>query len=268
MCMNYEGKPGSYTYTANALGKGACGVAGVGAQSQRDKLAQIRAGGAARLPGDQGGHLIAHALGGRNDPSNLDAQAREVNQKDQKNIERNVLKLASDPNHTVALSVQNYTSINARPDATMINLGLRDNRTGIIEEQHISFQNADHSLQESWNETAARYGSGIDPSQNAGLTEEQRAIADGLYGEEDSVDHSLGSGWTYMEFGQGPSSAAAGEGSAPESDFQASFLDGGEAEGERAEAGSGEAPNASDSEQPDASGDLSEGEGPGDDCFL
>ena len=48
------------------------------------------AGGADRQAGDQGGHLIADRVGGRNDPTNLDAQAANVNQKDQANVERNV----------------------------------------------------------------------------------------------------------------------------------------------------------------------------------
>lgn len=203
MSMNYDTTPGDYTYTQNDLGKSASGTVAIGPQSKRNPSAQLNAGGADHQPGDHGGHLIAHSMGGRNDPSNLDAQAANVNQKTQANIERNVSNLAKNPNNTVAIHVSNYNSVGERPDATMINIGVRDNTTGVIDEQHISFQNAIYALQESWNTTAAQSDPEVDPLQNAGMTDEQREAAKELCGEEDAVDMRLGIGCTYMEFDAG-----------------------------------------------------------------
>jgi hypothetical protein len=198
--MDYSGTPGVYTYTQTHNGKSALGVAANGATSERDLEAQKNAGGADRQPGDHGSHLIANRFGGRNDPTNLDAQAANVNQKDQANVERNVSNLVADQNNTVALSVANFNSVGERPDATMINVGVRDNTTGQIDEQHISFQNASHDLQESWNNTADQADLSIDPSQNAGMTIEQREAANELCGAENVVDDRLGSGWSYTDF--------------------------------------------------------------------
>lgn len=200
MSMDYSGIPGEYTYSQNHNGKGGFGIVKNGPTSDRDLQAQKNAGGADRQVGDQGSHLIAHRFGGRNDPSNLDAQAANVNQKDQASVERNVAKLATNPNNTVAMSVANYNSVGERPDATMINIGVQNNTTGEIDEQHLSFQNASHDLQQSWNDAVDQIDSYIDPSQNAGMTDEQRDIANELCGAEDAVDDRLGSGWEYTDF--------------------------------------------------------------------
>lgn len=200
MVMNYGGIPGDYTYFQNHNGKSASGVVANGSTSDRDLAAQRSAGGADRQPGDQGGHLIADRFGGRNDPSNLDAQAANVNQKDQANVERNIAELAVNPNNTVSMSVANYNSVGERPDATMINVGVQNNTTGEIDEQHISFQNASHNLQQSWNDTANQADQTINLSQSAGMTQEQRDIANGLCGAENVVDDRLGSGWEHTDF--------------------------------------------------------------------
>lgn len=172
----------------------------IGAQSERDGKAQRNAGGKDRESGDQGGHLMAHQFGGRNDPSNLDAQAANVNQRDQASVERNIAGLLNNPNNTVAMSVNNFNCVGERPTSTMMNVGVRDNVTGEIDEQHISFQNANHDLQQEWNNTVDRVDSVIDPSQNLGINDEQREMANELCGEENIVDDKLGSGWNYMEF--------------------------------------------------------------------
>lgn len=249
MSMDYSGTPGEYTYSQNGNGKSASGIIANGSTSERDLGAQRSAGGADRQAGDQGGHLIADRFGGRNDSTNLDAQAANVNQKDQANVERNVANLAADQNNTVSMSVANYNSIGERPDATMINVGVQNNTTGAIDEQHISFQNASHDLQQSWNETANQADQTIDPSQNAGMTDEQRDIANDLCGAEDAVDDRLASGWEHT-------------------DFDTSFLDAGTAESETAgsaEVSSGESEGASEGAGEDNSG---EGGGGGDDDGL
>lgn len=200
MAMDYSGIPGEYTYSHNHNGKSASGIVANGSTSDRDLVAQRSAGGVDRQPGDQGGHLIADRFGGRNDPSNLDAQAANVNQKDQANVERNIAELAADPNNTVSMSVANYNSVGERPDATMINVGVLNNTTGETDEKHISFQNASHDLQQSWIDTANQADQTIDSSQNAGLTDEQRDIANELHGAEEAVDYRLGSGWGQTDF--------------------------------------------------------------------
>lgn len=200
MSMDYSGNPGEYTYSQNANGKSASGIIANGSTSERDLGAQRSAGGADRQPGDQGGHLIADRFGGRNDQTNLDAQAANVNQKDQANVERNVAKLASDQNNTVFMSVSNFNTGGERPDATMINVGVQNNTTGAIDEQLISFQNASHDLRQSWNDTVNQVDQTIDVPQNAGMTDEQRDIANDLCGAEDAVDDRLGSGWVHTDF--------------------------------------------------------------------
>lgn len=248
MSMDYSGTPGEYTYSQNANGKNASGIIANGSTSERDLGAQRSAGGSDRQTGDQGGHLIADCFGGRNDPTNLDAQAANVNQKDQANVERNVANLAANPNNTVSMSVANFNSVGERPDATMINVGVQDNTTGAIDEQHISFQNASHDLQQSWNDTVNQADQTIDPSQNAGMTDEQRDIANDLCGAEDAVDDRLGSGWEHT-------------------DFDTSILDAGSTESEAsgsAEVSSGESEGASEG----AGEDNGEGGGGGDDDGL
>ena len=200
MGANYDMEPGEYVYSEGSNNKSAYGVVKIGVQGERNSSAQRNAGGIDRQEGDHGGHLIAYSMCGDNDPRNLDAQAANVNQRDQAAVERNIRSLASDPNNTVALSVCNYRSAGERPSATMINVGVRNNTTGTIEEQHISFQNASHALQEAWSEESIRAVPEIDPLQEIGLTEEQREIANELCGAENYVDTSLGSGCTYREF--------------------------------------------------------------------
>ena len=249
MSMDYSGAPGEYIYTQTDNGKSALGIVANGSTSDRDLDAQRSAGGADRQAGDHGGHLIANRFGGRNDSTNLDAQAANVNQKDQANVERNIANLAADPNNTVSLSVSNFNSVGERPNATMINVGVRNNTTGVIDEQHISFQNASHNLQESWNNTVNQTDQTVDPSQNAGMPAEQRDIANDLCGAENAVDDRLGSGWEHT-------------------DFDTSFLDAGTNESEAtgsAEVSSSESEGVSEGAGEDNS---SEGDGGGDDNGL
>jgi len=200
MSMDYNGTPGEYTYSQTHNGKSASGIVVNGPTSYRDPAAQRSAGGADRQLGDHGGHLIADRFGGRNDASNLDTQAANVNQKDQANVEINVANLAADPNNTVSLNVSNFNSVGDRPDATMINVGVHNNTTGEIDEQHVSFQNASHEMQQSWKDSTDQIDQTIDPAQNAGMTGEQRDIANELSGAENTIDDRLGSGWEYTDF--------------------------------------------------------------------
>lgn len=185
MKIRYDTEPGAYTYTQNAHGKTASGVIRLGAQSQRDPAAQRAAGGVEREPGDHGGHLIAHSLGGRNDASNLDAQSAEVNQRGQRAIENKVAELAGDPNNKVYMEVSNYSSFHSdgspgqRPDASMITIAVRNELTGQEDVAHFSLQNASYEEQAQW-EQIANENVQIDPRQDIGMTPEERAIANEL----------------------------------------------------------------------------------------
>ncbi|MBR2421240.1 MAG: DNA/RNA non-specific endonuclease [Oscillospiraceae bacterium] len=192
MAIDFNGTPGDYTYSEDANGKSAEGIVAVGAQSDRNPAAQLAAGGEDRQAGDHGGHLIAHSLGGKNEPCNLDAQAANVNQIDQRGVERDLANLASNPDNTVYVGVHNFNSNGSqRPDATMMTGAVRDNTTGNIDIEHYSFQNASHEEQESWNKTVAQ-NTEIDSRQDAGMTAEERDLANELCGAEDTVDMSLG----------------------------------------------------------------------------
>ena len=200
MAIDFNGTPGEYTYSQGQYGKSAEGIVSVGAQSDRNPSAQQQAGGADREAGDHGGHLIPHSLGGRNDESNLDAQAANVNQIDQRGAERNAASLAQDENNTVYMGVTNYTRDGSeRPDATMITLGVMNNQTGSIDVETMSYTNANHAEHESWNDTALR-NEGVDSRQDVGMTAEQRALANDLVGAEDAIDSRVGSGWTTTHF--------------------------------------------------------------------
>lgn len=208
--IDFTGKPGEYTYTQTEYGKHAYGVVKNGAVAPRDNHAQRTAGGADREPGDHGGHLIPHSQGGRTDRTNLDAQNANVNQIGQRSIERDVSRLAADPNKTVYLDVQNYNRSGIdRPDCTMITVGVQDNTTGRVDIAHYSLQNASYEEQDQWNELTNQDAT-IDPSQDAGMTPQERAIAN-EYAEEDYFDGPLGSGYTVFFDGSEVSVGGAGE---------------------------------------------------------
>ena len=104
-------------------------------------------------------------------------------------------------------------------------------------------------MQQSWNDTSNQADQTIDPSQNAGMTDEQRDIANDLYGAENAVDDRLGSGWEHT-------------------DFDTFFLDAGTTESDAtasAEVSSGESEGASEGAGEDNSG---EGGGGGEDDGL
>ena len=138
--INFNTKPGLYTYEETKYGKVAYGVVKNGVQSPRNQRIQQTVGHDERLPNDQGGHLIPHSQGGRNDESNLVAQNANVNQIDVRAVEKRNSELANDPNNTVYTKVTAYTQPeNERPDAFMITSAVRDETTGQIDVLHASY---------------------------------------------------------------------------------------------------------------------------------
>lgn len=193
--IDFTRTPGDYTYTQTELGKHAYGVVKNGATSERNSTAQRTAGGEDRQPGDHGGHLIPHSMGGQNDSTNLDAQNANVNQIDQRHVEQQASRLANDPNKTVFMDVQNYNSPgNQRPDATMITVAVEDKTTGQIDMEHYSFQNASHEEQAQW-DAIANGNVETDPRQDIGMTPGERALAN-EYADFDCFGDGLGSGHT------------------------------------------------------------------------
>ena len=194
-CVNFETKPGEYTYEETEYGKRAYGVVQNGAQSERDPQAQRAAGHDERLPHDQGGHLIPHSQGGRNDETNLVAQDANVNQIDVRGIERTNSELAENPNNTVYYEVNAYTQPGSeRPDAFMITSAVKNEQTGQVDIQHTSITNASHQEQEEWNSLCEEYG-WVDPRQDIGMSAEDRELANEYADKE--VSYSLGEGVSY-----------------------------------------------------------------------
>lgn len=200
MRVNFNGTPGEYTYAQGQFGKSAEGIVSVGSQSERNASVQQSAGGNDREAGDHGGHLIAHSLGGKNDETNIDAQAANVNQIDQRSAERNAANLAQDTSNTVYIGVANFTrSGSERPDATMMTIGVQNNVSGTVDIETMSFTNASHKDQTAWNQTAIE-NEGVDSKQDVGMTAEQRSIANELSGAENYVEDRVGSGWQVTHF--------------------------------------------------------------------
>mgnify|MGYP002674556557 CR=1 FL=1 len=200
MEVKFNGTPGDYTYAQGQYGKSAEGIVSVGPQSERNGSVQQSAGGNDREAGDHGGHLIAHSLGGKNDEVNIDAQAANVNQIDQRSAERNVANLAQDTSNTVYMGVTNFTrSESERPDATMMTIGVQNSVSGMVDIETMSFTNASHKNQAAWNQTAIE-NEGVDSRQDVGMTAEQRSIANERSGVEDYVDDRVGSGWQVTHF--------------------------------------------------------------------
>ncbi|MCD7884605.1 MAG: DNA/RNA non-specific endonuclease [Lachnospiraceae bacterium] len=201
MKFDFGGKPGEYGYSQDKNGSRARGVVRLGPTSERNPEAQRKAGGESRKADDQGGHGIAHRFGGANEGFNLHPQAKDVNQRDQASVERDVAKAAEDEHNKVVLDVANFTSVSERPDATMITVAVKNEETGQTEVVHTSFQNEQHELQEAWNKDAMQDDE-IDPRQDVGMTPEQRELANAACHEEDQVDMRLGHGAVNVEFGE------------------------------------------------------------------
>ncbi|WP_329735755.1 DNA/RNA non-specific endonuclease [Catenibacterium mitsuokai] len=168
-----------FTYENTPLGKKAYGyVTELGAVEVRNTYNQRKAGGEYRQKYDHGGHLIAHYFQGSSGYENLDAQNRNVNQIDQRHVEREVASYVQNPNNSVFYSVENYTPVGERPQATMINYSVTNEMTGEQINEHVSFQNESHELQQSWNEEVYENCCEIDESQNEGMSEDERMYAD------------------------------------------------------------------------------------------
>ena len=74
-----------------------------------------------------------------------------MNQIDQRHVEREVASYVQNLSNSVFHSVENYTPVGGRPQATMINYSVINEMTGEQINEHVSFQNESHELRQSWN---------------------------------------------------------------------------------------------------------------------
>ena len=99
---------------------------------------------------DYGGYVIVDFLQGSTGLENIDPQDKNVNQIDQRHIEREVASCAPDLNNNGFYGVTNYTPVGERPQAIMINYFATNKLVGEQIDEPISFQSENHELEESW----------------------------------------------------------------------------------------------------------------------
>lgn len=168
-----------FTYESTPLGKRAYGYIEeaeiIGSRNSYKQKSTVRE---YCQENDYGGYVIVDFLQGSTGLENIDPQDKNVNQIDQRHIEREVASYAQDSNNSVFYSVANYTPVGERPQATMINYSVTNEMTGEQINEHVSFQNESHELRQSWNEEVYENCSEIDESQNEGMSEDERMYAD------------------------------------------------------------------------------------------
>ena len=197
MEVNYGGEPGEYEYGQDKYGKYAYGIYKEGATSERNPkvAAEVRERGA--TTGDHAGHLIPHSAGGRNDEINMDSQNANINQRDQRSVERNAAVLSRDTDNIVYYGVHNINDNNSlRPSNTQFTLGVYNTEAAKEDVEHYSFTNASHEDQARWSDIAIR-NEPVDVRQDAGVSGEQRNLMNEMLGEEDAVSFKVGEGEMY-----------------------------------------------------------------------
>ena len=99
---------------------------------------------------DYGGYVIVDFLQRSTGFDNIDPQNTNVNQIDQRHIEREVASCAPDLNNNGFYGVTNYTPVGERLQAIMINYSAANKLTGEQIDEPVSFQSENHELEESW----------------------------------------------------------------------------------------------------------------------
>lgn len=136
----------------------------------RNTAAQRAAGGAARLPTDQGGHLVAARFNGPSTQENLYAQSGNLNQgvyRTMENAEANLLAQGA----TIDTERTAFLSGSSRPSAFLVNdtITYADGKTS---EVHLSFPNLSTSELEEIDEEMSRFDIPDDPNPGDTLREE------------------------------------------------------------------------------------------------
>lgn len=140
---------GEYTYQSNEYGKTAFGSLDLTDHPQRNSAAQRAAGGVDREPMDDGGHLIGARFRGSGGDENLEAQNRNVNRSDYKQMENEWAKDMKEDSHVYAHIETYHQEGSERPDVFM-GYSITENKDGIREWDAFSFENISHSEQEEF----------------------------------------------------------------------------------------------------------------------
>lgn len=140
-----------FTYESTLLGKRAYGYIEeaeiIGSRNSYKQKSTVRE---YCQENDYGGYVIVHSSQGSTCLDNIDPQNKNVNQIDQRHIEREVASYAPDSNNNGFYGVTNYIPVGERPQVIMINYSVTNKLTGEKIDEPVSFQNENHELEESW----------------------------------------------------------------------------------------------------------------------
>lgn len=134
-----DNKEKDYIYDETDYGKHASGQLQLD-KGERSAYAQRTVGGEDRQRYDDGGHLIGSRFGGSGGYENLDAQSRDLNRGEYKNME-NEWACSLKNGEKIYVDVKTYKSNDSeRPDAFM-GYSITENGTGVRSLDTFSFQN-------------------------------------------------------------------------------------------------------------------------------
>ncbi len=151
-----KNQPGNYTYTKIGKAKQAYGHLKITDEGIRNNYAQRNVGGKARLPDDDGGHLIGTRFGGAPDDRNIEAQNYNLNRSSYK-AKENEWEEALKHGDKVFVNVETpHDTKSDRPDAYM-GYTIIEHPDGRREWDAFSYTNASRKEQEQWEMEAAEY---------------------------------------------------------------------------------------------------------------
>lgn len=142
-------KAGDYQYGETGLGKSAFGVLEICDEPIRDASAQRRAGGDARLPDDDGGHLIGARFGGAPGLENIDAQSRNLNRGAYKAMEDGLAESLKEGDQ-VFLDVETYKGDGSDRPSAYMGYSITEHPDGSRDADAFSFTNASREEQAEW----------------------------------------------------------------------------------------------------------------------
>ncbi len=117
-----------FSYKTDDLGRKTAfeGLAKYTPEAERDIGAQGDAGGEDRLPGDQGGHLVARIIGGSPGDENLVAMRQTINQGDYKRAENEIKNAVQQNQETHIKGVIDYSGESFRPNQVDLQYAFAD----------------------------------------------------------------------------------------------------------------------------------------------
>ena len=136
--------PGDIAFASCDTGKSVCGFARYVPveERHRDLIAQKEAGGEDRRANDQGGDLLAIAMGGRSVAENLVPMNARLNQSEYKSLELDLIrKLKAGDDIYVEISAINKDAESERPDHILYNWVSHSNKDGKLDFGCETFRN-------------------------------------------------------------------------------------------------------------------------------